>query len=295
MSKYKSDAKKDPQFAVVLSDTDNDLAAVQYALRIVGVCNRKGEWRERIRGIRVIHTGDWLNKWNPSVEMLDFFKKLTRTAPPGCDLVILNGNHELEILRRAQQGEFPHLGEARLRFLRSRDLLHVFGRSLFLHGYPTCHLLKFLQQIQREQDGLNRFNERVRKAFYEGEHALFKQEEGKILMGNIKRARQYYREPGHDGETQGVKVSRLLKGMGIHTVVHGHSPNILVQKDNEFQLETPGIRLVNNDNQPRKSLLGAAIVDRNGEVIFVNTREMYWQGGERTFKKRIRTILGIHR
>ncbi|MBF0126677.1 MAG: metallophosphoesterase [Magnetococcales bacterium] len=283
-----------PRFVVVLSDTDNDITAVKYALQIVGVCDREGTWRKGIRDIRVIHTGDWLNKWDPSAEMLDYFRELSRTAPKGCDLVILNGNHELEILKQAEKGAFSHLGEKRLAFIRSRDLLHVFGKTLFLHGYPTGHLLKFLHQIKKEKNGLNRFNERVRKAFYEGRHALFKTDEGKVLMGNIKQARHYYQQPCFDGETQGVKISKLLKAMDIHTVVHGHRPNILVQKDHEFKLETPGIRIVNNDNQPKKSLFGAVIVDLKGEIIFLNAREMYWQGGEQKFKKKIREILGIH-
>ncbi|MBF0212771.1 MAG: metallophosphoesterase [Magnetococcales bacterium] len=283
-----------PRFAVVLSDTDNDLRAVKYALHIVGVCNREGEWRKGIDGIRVIHTGDWLNKWEPSLEMLDYFMRLSRSAPKSCGLTILNGNHELEILHRVENGEYAYLGEKRVSFIRSRDLLHVFGKTLFLHGYPTLHLLRFLLQIREEKKELNRFNERVRKAFYEGHHALFRNEEGKVLMGNIKKARHYYQERSHDGEKRGVKISRLLKELDILTVVHGHRPNILVQKDEAVEMETPGIRIVNNDNQPKKSLLGAAIVDRKGEVIFVNAREMYWQGGEETFRKRIRKILGIH-
>lgn len=283
-----------PRFVVVLSDTDNDIKAVQYALQIVGVCNQHGDWREKIRGIRVIHTGDWLNKWEPSIEMLDYFRHLSRTVPSGCDLKILNGNHELEILKRAEKGDFAHLGEKRLAFIRSRDLLHVYGRTLFLHGYPTCSLLRFLQQIKDEKKGLNRFNERVRKAFYEGRHALFRKGDGKVLMGNINQARRYYRQPCMDGEIQGVKISKFLKAMEIDTVVHGHRPNILVQKDDEFRLETPGIRIVNNDNQPKKSLLGAAIVDPKGDVIFLNTQEMDSCGGEEKFTKKIRKMLGLH-
>ncbi|MBF0428945.1 MAG: metallophosphoesterase [Magnetococcales bacterium] len=282
-----------PRFAVVLSDTDNDLASVQYALNVVGVCDKQGAWRTGIRDIRVIHTGDWLNKWNPSAEIVDYFMELSHTAPPSCDLLILNGNHELRILQRAEKGEHPHLGEKRLAFIRSRDLLHVYGKTLFLHGYPTCYLLKFLQQIKNEKKGLNRFNERIRKAFYEGSHALFRKEEGQVLMGNIKKAQHYYREPCQDGEIRGIKISELLKTIGIRTVVHGHRPNIKVQQDNEFNLETPGIRLVNNDNQPKTSLLGAAIVDIKGDVTFVNSREMIWQGGEKKFKNKIRKFLGI--
>ncbi|MBF0272437.1 MAG: metallophosphoesterase [Magnetococcales bacterium] len=287
------DASKEPRFAVVLSDTDNDLRAVQYALQIVGVCDKDGEWRKGVRGIRVIHTGDWLNKWDPALEMIDYFIHLERTAPKGCGLTILNGNHELDILHRVEQGIYTHLGEKRVKFIRGRDLLHVFGKTLFLHGYPTLHLLRFLLQIREEKKELNGFNDRVRKAFYEGDHALFRKEEGKVLMGNIKRAKMYYQERSHDGEKRGVKLGKLLKELDIHTVVHGHRPNILVQKDETIEMETPGIRIVNNDNQPKKSLLGAALVDRKGEVYFVNTREMYWQGGEAKFKKMIREILKI--
>ncbi|NGZ06862.1 MAG: hypothetical protein G8237_10955 [Magnetococcales bacterium] len=285
---------REPRFAVALSDTDNDLRAVQYALNIVGVCDKQGDWRHKVHGIRVIHTGDWLNKWAPAIEMIDYFMHLRRTAPKGCDLRILNGNHELEILHRVERGEYGHLGAARTAFIRSRDLLHVFGRTLFLHGYPTLHLLRFLMQLREEKGDLNLFNDRVRKAFYEGDRALFRNKEGKVLMGNIKQAKLYYHGSSHDGEKRSVKISKLLKELGLHTVVHGHRPNMLVQKDEAVEMDTPGIRIVNNDNQPKKSLLGAALVDRKGEVVFVNAREMYWQGGEQKFKKQIREFLGLH-
>ncbi|GAB0056783.1 hypothetical protein SIID45300_01095 [Candidatus Magnetaquicoccaceae bacterium FCR-1] len=286
---------EEPRFAVVLSDTDNDLRAVHYALHIVGVCDREGNWRKGVHGIRVIHTGDWLNKFAPSLAMIDYFIHLSRTAPKTCDVKILNGNHELDVLHRLEKGAYTYLGGVREAFIHGRDLIHVFGKTLFMHGYPTLYLLRFLAQIRAEKHDLNGFNDRVRKAFYEGHHALFRSEEGKVLMGNIKKARLYYQESSFDGEKRAEKISRMLKELDIHTVVHGHRPNILVQKDEAIEMETPGVRLVNNDNQPKMSLLGAAIVDRKGEVYFVNAREMYWQGGEERFKKQMRELLGIHR
>ncbi|MEO5345008.1 MAG: metallophosphoesterase [Magnetococcus sp. YQC-9] len=285
----------EPRFAVVLSDTDNDLRAVQYALHIVGVCDPEGNWRKGVHGIRVIHTGDWLNKFAPSLAMIDYFLHLSHSAPKGCDLMILNGNHELDVLHRIEKGEYAYLGPDRFAFIHGRDLIHVFGKTLFMHGYPTLYLLRFLAQIHAEKKDLNCFNDRVRKAFYEGDHALFRSEEGKVLMGNIKKARLYYQECSFDGEKRAEKISRMLKELDIYTVVHGHRPNILVQKDEAIEMETPDVRLVNNDNQPKKSLLGASIVDRKGEVYFVNAREMYWQGGEEKFKKQMRELLGIHR
>ncbi|MBF0185390.1 MAG: metallophosphoesterase [Magnetococcales bacterium] len=278
---------------VILSDTDNDLHAIQYVLWLTGLCNRKGEWRKGVQGFRVIHTGDWLNKFNPNPEVLDYLRTLQQTAPPGCSVILLVGNHEVEVLQRAAQGIRSRLSEEQLAFIRQQDVLFVADRILYLHGYPTVNLLTLLWQIQQEGDDPGLFNDRFRKAFYEGRHALFREKEGLELVGDIRHVKQYYLRSGAGEERYGHHVSRLLQELGIDTVIHGHRPNVLIQLDYELQEEIPHIRIINNDNKASLTGFGAAIVDAWGNVRFINPKAMFVLGGEAAFRKKISRVLGI--
>ncbi len=278
-------------FTLVLSDTDNDLHSVKYTLWIAGVCNKNGHWRKGVRNIRVVHTGDWLNKWNPQAEVLDFFQDLKNQAPKTCEVVMLVGNHEVEILKRSEMGIRTGLAEHQLAFIREQEMMYVSGKTLYLHGYPSFHLLRLLKQIKEEKAGLNAFNKRMRKAFYEGRYALFKEKEGLEIVGDIRRVKQYYIRPCGD-EPCGRKMGRLLEELKIKTIIHGHRPNFITQIDDELRIELPGVRVINNDTRTKSTGLGAAIVDKLGRVMFVNLKEMYWAGGEKKFRKKIRKILG---
>jgi hypothetical protein len=277
---------------VILSDTDNDLHALQYVLWLTGLCNRNGRWRKGLQGFRVIHTGDWLNKFNPNPEVLDYLRTLQESAPDGCAVHLLVGNHEVEILQRAAQGWRSRLSDEQLAFIRQQDVLHVADQILYLHGYPTLHLLMLLWQIQQEEGDIGLFNDRFRKAFYEGRYALFREKEGLEMVGDIRHVKQYYLRVGSDGALLGQQVSRLLQQLGIHTVIHGHRPNILIQLDYELQEEIPQVRIINNDNKASLTGFGAAIVDRWGNVRFINPKAMFVLGGEKAFRKKIGRVLG---
>ncbi|MBF0460286.1 MAG: metallophosphoesterase [Magnetococcales bacterium] len=279
-------------YTLVLSDTDNDLNAVRYVLWLAGLCDRRGHWRKGVRHFCVVHTGDWLNKFNPRPEALEFFQTLQSSAPDSCSVVLLVGNHEVELLQRVASGIRTRLSEDQLAFIRKQNVLHVSRNILYLHGYPTINLLALLLQVQQEHGELSIFSHRLRKAFYEGEHALFKEREGLEMIGDIRRVKQYYMRGGVDGERYGVRVSRLLQQLGIDTVIHGHRPHVLIQLDHELSAEVPGIRIINNDNKANRTGCGAAVVDWKGYVRFINPKAMYVLGGEKAFRKKICRVLG---
>lgn len=278
---------------LILSDTDNDLQAVRYTLWLAGLCDRHGHWRKGIHHFCVIHTGDWLNKLNPNPEVLEFFRTFKSSAPPSCSVVLLVGNHEVEILQRAAAGIRMRLNPEQLDFIRQQDVLHVTRNILYLHGYPTLNLLSLLLQIKREKKGsLNRFNHRFRKAFHEGHHALFKDREGLEMVGDIRNVKQYYMQGEVDGERYGSRISRLLQQLEIDTVIHGHRPNVLTQLDYELCNEVPDIRIINNDNKASMTGFGAVVVDSRGYVRFINPKAMHALGGKKAFRKKIGRILG---
>ncbi len=83
-------------------------------------------------------------------------------------MVLLVGNHEVEILQRMASGVRTRLTPDHVTFIQKQDVLYVSGNILFMHGYPTTHLLSLLAQIKEENAGLNIFNQRFRKALHEG-------------------------------------------------------------------------------------------------------------------------------
>ncbi|MEO5340337.1 MAG: metallophosphoesterase [Magnetococcus sp. MYC-9] len=292
MKRATTHAPRVPTCTLILSDTDNDLHSVRYVLWLTGVCDRKGRWRPGAHHIQVVHTGDWLNKFNPNPLVLEYLLALQRNAPDSCGVVLLVGNHEVEILQRAALGIRTRLSEAHLQFIRQQSVLHVADTILFLHGYPTVNLLSLLLQLKQEHGELDLFNQRFRKAFYEGRHALFKEREGLEMIGDIRHVKQYYMRNGAGGEPYGVRVSQLLRQLGIDTVIHGHRPNVLIQLDYELHDVVPGIRIINNDNKASMTGFGAAVVDHRGYVRFINPKAMHVLGGERAFRKQICRVLG---
>ncbi|MEO5377325.1 MAG: metallophosphoesterase [Magnetococcus sp. DMHC-6] len=278
-------AQKKACVTIVLSDTDNDLKSVQYTLWIAGICNKTGIWYKDTQHICIIHTGDWINKWNPAPTIVDYFQILQESAPKKCGVYLLQGNHELELLKRIRQGEEKRLTLRQSNFIQRQDILRVDDGVLYIHGYPSFGLLGLLKQIQESNKNLNDFNDLFRKAFYEGQYALYLNETGLELVGDIRKASRYYLHYCQDGETRGRKISKLLTSLGLTTIIHGHKPHMLTQIDDEMRVEIPGIRVINNDNQAKISGLGASILDKKKQIIFVNLKEMYLAGGEKAFQK----------
>lgn len=282
------------QHTLVLSDTDNDLELVKYMLWLTGLCKKTGRWKKGVRHFRVLHTGDWLNKQNPSPEVLDFFSTLKASAPASCEVVLLMGNHEVEVLQRAAAGVPSRLTRDQLAFIRQQDVLYVSGNILYIHGYPTVKLVTLLLQIQQETNDLNLFNRRVRKAFHEGRYALFRGQEGLELIGDVRRIKSYYAKRSVGMTTNGAQVGQLLHRLNLETVIHGHRPQGMVQKDYEFQDEVAGVRMINNDNQSRMAGVGGIVVDADSYVRFINPKVMHRLGGEKAVRERVRMVLGTH-
>ncbi|MBF0445336.1 MAG: metallophosphoesterase [Magnetococcales bacterium] len=279
------------RFTVVLSDTDNDIKSIQYSLWVLGLVDKGGAWKKGLNNFHLVHTGDWLKKTNPKKEVISLLSNLQETLPDKAEMFILNGNHEVEILQKVENYNSLGLSSSELDFIRNQDIMHVCDNNLFIHGYPTFELLRLLAHVKDETGCMNDFNNRFRKAFYEGEYALFREKEGMAILGDLRQAQAYYRSQSSNSQTNGEKISRLLKKLGIDTVIHGHRPNMMVQQDFEFKFEVPGIRFINNDNKARLSKLGATVVKEDGEIIFVNMREMYWSGGEKIYRKKLKKIL----
>lgn len=280
------------RWTLVLSDTDNDFNVVLSCLWQAGLCDRSGGWRPGLPPFRVVHTGDWLNKWRPNPHVLDGFKRLRQTVPEGGELILLNGNHELSILQMAERGMRTSLTAEDLAFIRDQEILHAEPGMLFLHGYPSLDLLLALKQLRREEIPLEAFNARLKKSYFEGRYPLFMEPRGLEMIGDIRKPKAYYDRDGGEGLTVGSQVGGLLQALGLYTVIHGHRPLSTVQLDHELAGEVPGVRLVNNDNHICQSGLGGMVIAPDGGIRFINPETVRAAGGLKPFRKKLRKRLG---
>lgn len=287
-----SDSLSPFPWTLVLSDTDNDFASVIQTLWLTGLCDQAGRWRPGLRNVQVIHTGDWLNKWDPNPSVLDGFKRLQETTPEGCQLILLNGNHELSILQMADKGLRTHLTAEDLAFIRRQHLLHVDHGTLFLHGYPSSDLLMILKQFQRDGVGQELYNERLQQLFFEGNFPLFREVHSLRLIGDIKNSKFYYDQKNQHGSSRGEQIASTLHTLGLTTVVHGHRPISDVQVDYELQEEVPGVRMINNDNRIRQTSLGGVLLSDQGYAVFINPHTLRLAGSEKILKKRLCKLMG---
>lgn len=279
-------------WTLVLSDTDNDFSSVLRALWLTGLCDQNGCWTEGLQQIHVVHTGDWLNKWDPNPHVLDGFKRLQETTPEGCQLTLLNGNHELSILQMADQGLRTPLTAEDLAFIRRQHLLHIDRETLFLHGYPSTDLLLILKQFEREGTEREAFNDRLHKVFFDGRYPLFRESRSLHLIGDIKSPRLYYNQKSQNGLYRGRQTAAILQELGLTTVVHGHKPGSETQQDHELQEDIPGIRVINNDNRIRQTGWGGLLLSSQGDTVFINPQALRAAGNEKILRKRLRKLLG---
>ena len=283
---------------IVFSDTDNDVEPIRYGLWLAGLCNRRGHWKSTGHHVTLVHTGDWINKWDPDPYVIDFLQRLKETAPPTCKVILLNGNHEISLLCRIDAGESVPLTASDCNFIRQQEILYVEKDTLFVHGYPTHDLLSFLQQLLNEGVmDLNEFNDRFRKAFFYGKHALFRQKEGFEMLGDLPMPiAQFYAQRNAEGKRLGETASALLTRLGICRVIHGHKPNEAIQKDDELGQTVPGVRFINNDNRVKKNGLGGLLLlNEMTEVEFLNSHRLEEYGGEKLYRKRLRGLMGTNK
>ena len=283
------------RWTLVLSDTDNDLRTVIQTLWLTGLCDQNGAWIPELRHVQVIHTGDWLNKWDPNPYILDGFKRLQETAPPTCRLLLLNGNHELAILQMADKGLRTSLTQDDLTFIRRQSLLHFDNETLYLHGYPTLELLMVLKQLSREQIPRAELNFRLHKLLFDGDFPLFRETGSSRLIGDIKSPKYYYNLRTFNGQLRGKQAAALLQELGLHTVIHGHKPNSTVQCDQELSEEVPGVRFINNDNRIRQNGWGGLLLDLSGKTTFINPQTVQHAGSVKALRKQLRKMVGTRK
>ncbi|MBF0357811.1 MAG: metallophosphoesterase [Magnetococcales bacterium] len=292
----KPKSKPLPEWSLVISDTDNDIDTTIYALWLTGLCDIDGNWYQEVPCLEVVHTGDWLNKWRPSHKAVEFFKSLKETAPKQCPVVLLNGNHELSILKMADDGITTKLSDDDLDFIRNQEIIHITSDNLFVHGYPNLSLVNILLQMKREELALSAFSKRLRQVFYSKNRPLYCEQHGMDIIGDLRKPKYYYEKRAKNSKiNQGQEIASRLQSLGINSVVHGHKPNNNTQVDQELAKQLPGIRLVNNDNRIKNTGLGGMLINRSGEMVFLNPKTMKEAGGEKAFRKQLKKLLKTRR
>lgn len=266
---------------LALADCENEIDAVKSTLRFAGLTTKDGRLKARSKDACIIQTGDLLYKQAPDPSVVDYWQALQADAEArGCSLILLAGNHELEIWQRLQAGQDlglkRHQQETVKALIRGMRLIHVEGSILFIHGYPTLKLLEDIRQY-RETTGedINAYNEHryrptleVRKrlmnfAYRRGDAAR------QALLHDVQDPQRYYRQRGRE-------VAMLLGKLGIDIVVHGHRPERSgMQTDFELRRWLPGVRMISNDTQMAQHGLGATVIAQPSwerpEVILVNS------------------------
>lgn len=278
-------------WTLVLSDTDNDFQSVLRMLWLAGFCDQNGCWVPGLRNVQVVHTGDWLNKWDPNPHVLDGFKRLQETIPEGCRLTLLNGNHELSILQMADKGLRTPMTADDLAFIRRQNLIYTDHGVLFLHGYPSSDLLMILKQLHREEVAVERFNCRLWELFFDGRFPLFREPQSLQVIGDIKNPKLYFNQRSQNGTLRSQYTATTLQELGLKTVIHGHKPNAEVQIDYEFREEMPGVRMINNDNRVRRHGLGGLLFSRHDYAVFINPQTLREAGSDRVLRKKLRKLL----
>ncbi len=264
----------------VLSDTDNDVSSTENSLRFTGILNGIGEFKDNSHGIDIFHTGDLVDKKNPDLSVVEYWRCFQQKAlAKGYKVKLIAGNHEQEIWQNIRAGKTYEKSAKQLnrltQFIESLDLFHVAGPVLFIHGYPTLEFLRVLLHF-REVTGkdLNCFNvDHYKKAFKSinalKQYSYAKQKrQTNYLLYELADARRYYSK-------QGRAVGVVLEKLKIGIVVHGHRPQRSgVQVDYEFGHLIPNVRMIGNDTMVKRNGIGATAIGetQNGElsIVFVN-------------------------
>ena len=260
---------------ITITDTHNDYEAILRNLRIHGILDEKGEWKEDANNIHVIHTGDVVNKKNPDKKSLEYLFHLKATAPESCSVQILAGNHEMDYLMGCV-GQAPEGSERKL--IEGMSLLEISGPVLFLHGYPTRKLLRWILSYVIDEgfsvgEAVAEINRQFSEALEESssgytnklKHFLFGDDKGEKKNPKNKMEKKTEQEkektaeqktkplfrkilPADYYQKHGNEVSALLAMLGVEVVVHGHARTPKgVQTVGEFKEYLPNITMIGND------------------------------------------------
>jgi hypothetical protein len=259
---------------ITITDTHNDYEAILRNLKIHNIIDENGEWRDGVNNVQVIHTGDVINKKNPDKKSLEYMFHLKATAPESCSVEILAGNHEMEYLM-GTKGIAEEGSERKL--IEGMSLISASGPVLFLHGYPTRKLLRWiLSYVTYEEysvpDAIGEINRQFSEALEESssgynnklKHFLFGEKAKKKGLVHeaeslekkeenteeINKPKPLFQKvlPADYYQKHGKEVSELLAKLGIEIVVHGHARTSKgIQRIGEFSKYLPNVTLIDND------------------------------------------------
>jgi len=237
---------------IAITDTHNDTEAIKRNLHLHDVVDKDGEWKKKAHNIRIIHTGDVINKEKPEKKSLEYIFHLKETAPETCSVEVLAGNHEISYT--LGKNEPPEKVGSKREFIAKMSVVSSEGPILFIHGYPTIELLREILSHGSREEGIKAINEQFREAMRES------------ISGNHEKLKRfsYAKSDGSDGEhplfwkvlpkdyylKNGKETEELLEKLGIDIVVHGHvSRQEGVQDVGEFQKNNlmTNTTFINND------------------------------------------------
>jgi len=256
------------QEIITITDTHNDLEAILRNLRVYHIINEDGEWKDGVENIHIVHTGDVVNKKDPDKKSLEYLFHLKATAPDSCSVEILAGNHEMDYLMNCS-GASEEGSERKL--IENMSLVSVSGPILFLHGYPTRKLLRWILSYGSLAEGIEEINNQFKEALEETSwgynsklrHFLFGDKQEKQANGEKDRKPEKTEEriekpkikplfrktmPSDYYKMHGREIAELCKELGIRVVVHGHQRiSAGEQSVGESKEYLPGVLLINND------------------------------------------------
>ncbi len=276
---------------VILSDTDNDISCIKHTFEYIELLINN-DFVDDLSGLSIVHTGDFLDKKAPNLDVLDYFKELQKTVHTRNGHVkILAGNHEQEIWSNIINGEDYSLPKTTLdslrTFIETLDLFYLQGPLLFIHSYPTVEFLRELLQY-REAKGKhpNSFNEDHYKTAFQSVLALSQysykkgnRDETHLLYDPLNAANYYRRNRS--------ELTSLLMDLEIGCIIHGHRPQSSgKQVDREFAKCIPGIRMIGNDTKVKQNGIGATLVrmemGRALDLAFINSSTAIKKNRKRT-------------
>lgn len=234
-----------------LSDIHNDLKSAIASLERSGITDNDGEWLPDVSGIHLVVTGDSINKQNPDTSVLKLLRHLKRKAPLGCEVTVLVGNHELDLLTREAQEKSTGLKNKHIEFLAEFGVVHKKGPVLFTHRYPTEEMLEeMVQQYEEFAGDVDPSEWLINERFTQAVATMKDSPEESVAV---------FEECNYGGESGGIygqteagyyqakadRIKLLLAKLGVTTIVHGHKKQI--SGGQKFENYLPGICMINID------------------------------------------------
>jgi hypothetical protein len=227
-----------PGRLIAIGDLHGDAAAARAALRLGGAIDGSGRWIGR--DLRVVQTGDVLDRGDDERAILDLLEQLTAAAESaGGQLVVLNGNHEVMNV----QGDFRYVtpagvaafagvrprslharaappafedraaaflpGGAYALQLARRDVIAVVGDTVFVHGGLLPEHVRY---------GVERINQETREWMRAGDRRA---PESVASDSAPIWVREYSLDPVAPSACE--KLAEVLRALNVQRMVVGHT------------------------------------------------------------------------